>query len=165
MPISGADIHPDAVLEHPELVNIYGCRIGAGSRIGAFVEIQRDAAIGAGCEIRSTAFVCGGVSIDDDVVVGPGVMFTNDLRPRAVTAAGALMGPDDWTLLPTRVEAGAWIGANATILCGITIGRGAIVRRGSTVTRDVPAGAVVEGVPARIVGANPFTAAAPAPSF
>lgn len=148
MPVVNARIEAGAVLADPDLVNVYGCTIGAGARIGPFVEIQRGASVGARCRIGANAFLCEGVTLEDDVAVGPGVMFTNDRHPRAVTAAGALMGPDDWTLETTRVGAGAVIGANATILCGLTIGTGARIAPGSVVTRDVPDGASVAGVPA-----------------
>ncbi|TGE00520.1 acyltransferase [Methylobacterium nonmethylotrophicum] len=148
MPVVNARIEAGADLPDPALVNLYGCAIGAATRIGPFVEIQRGAAVGARCRIGPLAFLCEGVSLADDVTVGAGVMFTNDRHPRAVTAAGTLMGPDDWTLETTRVGAGAVIGANATILCGLTIGAGAQVAPGSVVTRDVPPGAAVAGVPA-----------------
>ncbi len=134
-----------------EFVNLYGCTIGAGTKIGTFVEVQRGATIGASCKISSHSFVCSGVSIGDGVFVGHGVMFINDRDPRATREDGTLAGPDDWTEVPTRVEDGASIGSNATILCGITIGKHALVGAGSVVTRDVPAGAVVAGNPARVL--------------
>lgn len=136
---------------HPDLVNLYGCAIGDDTKIGTFVEIQMGAKIGARCKISSHTFICEGVTIEDEVFIGHGVMFTNDKYPRATTADGRLQGPADWAVAPTRVGAGASIGSNATILCGITIGAGAIVGAGAVVTRDVPAGAVVAGVPARIL--------------
>ncbi|MCF4124807.1 N-acetyltransferase [Methylobacterium sp. SyP6R] len=148
MPVVNARIEASVALADPALVNVYGCTIGAESQVGPFVEIQRGAVLGARCRIGANAFLCEGVSLADDVVVGPGVMFTNDRHPRAVTAAGTLMGPDDWTLETTRVGAGAVVGANATILCGLTIGAGARIAPGSVVTRDVPDGAHVAGVPA-----------------
>jgi len=132
-------------------VNLYGCEIGADSRIGAFVEIQKGARIGARVKVSSHSFICEGVTIEDEVFVGHGVMFTNDKYPRATAPSGAPQSKGDWTLLPTRVKKGASIGSNATILCGVTIGERAIVGAGSVVTHDVPDGAVVAGVPARVL--------------
>jgi len=131
-------------------VNLYGCEIGAESRIGTFVEIQRGVRIGRRCKISSHTFVCEGVTIGDGVFVGHGVNFINDRRPRALNSAGELQTDADWNLEPTRVEAGASIGTGAVIMGGITIGRGALVGAGAVVTHDVPAGAVVAGVPARV---------------
>ena len=140
---------------HPELVNLYGCAIGDETRIGTFVEIQIGVTVGARCKISSHSFLCEGVVIEDEVFIGHGVMFTNDKYPRATTADGRPQGGEDWTVVPIRVGRRASIGSNATILCGVTIGAGAIVGAGAVVTRDVPAGAVVAGVPARIVTAKP----------
>ena len=140
------------VIYHRDLVNLYGCSIGAETKIGAFVEIQKNASIGARCKISSHTFVCEGVHIADEVFVGHGVMFTNDLFPRAANADGSLQTEADWTLIETYVERGAAIGSNATILAGITIGEGALVGAGAVVTRDVPAFAIAAGVPARVVG-------------
>lgn len=123
--------------------------------IGPFVEIQKDVVVGCNCKISSHAFICAGVTIEDGVFIGHGVMFTNDLYPRAVNPDGELQGDGDWTVIPTRVSARASIGSNATILAGITIGEGALVGAGAVVTRDVPPGAIVAGVPARIVGNVP----------
>lgn len=142
----------DVVIHHPLLVNLYGCRIGDATRIGAFVEIQRGALIGRGCKISSHSFICDGVTIEDGVFVGHGVMFTNDRVPRALTPGGRLMTDADWQLIRTRVARGASIGSNATILPGLTIGEEALVAAGAVVTRDVPAHAIVAGVPARVVG-------------
>jgi acetyltransferase-like isoleucine patch superfamily enzyme len=139
----------DVVVHHPDLVNLYGCEIGDGSRIGAFVEIQKNASIGRLCKISSHTFVCEGVTIEDEVFVGHGVMFINDRHPRA-TAAGVLQGEADWQVVPTRVRRGASIGSGAVILCGVTIGERALIGAGAVVTRDVPADAVVAGVPARL---------------
>jgi acetyltransferase-like isoleucine patch superfamily enzyme len=136
----------------PDLVNLYGCRIGDGSRIGAFVEIQRDASIGINCKISSHTFICSGVTIEDGVFVGHGVMFTNDLLPRAVNDDGSLQTEADWNMVETRVRSRASLGSNATILCGITIGEGALVGAGAVVTHDVPDFAIVAGVPARVIG-------------
>jgi acetyltransferase-like isoleucine patch superfamily enzyme len=137
------------VIHHPDLVNLYGCSVGDGTRIGAFVEVQRNAHIGRNCKISSHTFVCEGVTIEDGVFVGHGVMFVNDRYPRAVKPDGSPQQDGDWTLVPTRVGAGASIGSNATILCGVTIGEGAMIGAGAVVTRDVAAHAVVAGVPAR----------------
>lgn len=132
-----------------EFVNLYGCRIGAYSRIGAFVEIQRDAIIGDHCKISTHTFVCSGVHIANRVFVGHGVTFVNDKQPRACNSDGTPKGASDWQLSETFVEDDASIGSGATILCGIRIGRGAMVGAGAVVTRDVPAGATVVGNPAR----------------
>jgi len=140
------------VIHHPALVNLYGCRIGDGTRIGTFVEIQRGASIGRSCKISSHTFICDGVTIEDGVFVGHGVMFTNDRVPRALAVDGRLQTDEDWELVPTRVARGASIGSNATILPGLTIGEGALVGAGAVVTRDVPPYAVVAGAPARVIG-------------
>ena len=149
MPISpdvklGADVR----ILHPLLVNLYGCSIGSETKIGAFVEIQKNASIGARCKISSHTFVCEGVTIEDEVFVGHGVMFINDLYPRAATQ-DALQTEADWHVVPTCVKRGASIGSGAVILCGLTVGERAIVGAGAVVTHDVPADAVVAGVPAR----------------
>lgn len=140
------------VVHHPDLVNLYGCRIGAGTRIGTFVEIQRNAVVGENCKISSHSFICEGVTIEDGVFVGHGVMFTNDLHPRAVTADGSVQTDADWSVIPIVVRRGASIGSNAAILAGVTIGQGALVGAGAVVTRDVPDHAIVAGVPAVVVG-------------
>jgi UDP-2-acetamido-3-amino-2,3-dideoxy-glucuronate N-acetyltransferase len=132
-------------------VNLYGCRIGDGSRIGTFVEIQRGAVIGAACKVQSHTFICDGIEIGDRVFVGHGVTFVNDKLPRATGAAGALQAENDWELQRTVVEDGASIGSGATILGGLRIGREAMVGAGAVVTRDVAAGATVMGNPAREV--------------
>jgi|SRR5687768_17213640 len=147
-------IAPDVILGeqvvifHRELVNLYGCRVGAGTKIGAFVEIQKGVSVGERCKISSHSFLCEGVTIEDEVFVGHGVMFINDREPRA-TSGGRLQTEADWQVVPTRVGRGASIGSGATILCGITIGDGALVGAGAVVTRDVAPGATVAGVPAR----------------
>ena len=138
------------VIFHRDLVNLYGCRIDDGTKIGAFVEIQKGAIVGQRCKISSHSFVCEGVTIEDEVFIGHGVMFINDRYPRA-TARGRLQTEADWTVVPTRVCRGASIGSGAVILCGVTIGVDATVGAGAVVTRDVPPGAVVAGVPARLL--------------
>jgi UDP-2-acetamido-3-amino-2,3-dideoxy-glucuronate N-acetyltransferase len=148
------ELGPNVSIPQPTLVNLYGCRIGEGTRIGAFVEVQRGAVIGAHCKISSHSFVCAGVTIEDGVFVGHGVMFINDRYPRAVNPDGSLQTDADWELIETRVARHASIGSNATILAGITIGEGALVGAGAVVTKDVPAGAVVTGVPAAVVRTN-----------
>jgi len=147
-------IAPDVVLEegvmifHRDLVNLYGCRIGAGTKIGSFVEIQKNAVVGRRCKISSHTFVCEGVTIEDEVFVGHGVMFINDRHPRATTA-GQLQTEADWKVEPTLVRRGASIGSGAVLLCGITVGEGALIGAGAVVTDDVPSGVTVAGVPAR----------------
>ena len=136
----------------PELVNLYGCLIGPDTKIGAFVEIQKNASIGARCKISSHSFVCEGVTIEDEVFVGHGVMFTNDVYPRAVNDAGSLQTEADWSVTETLVKRRASIGSNATIIAGITIGESALVGAGAVVTRDVPDYAIVVGVPAQVIG-------------
>ncbi|MBD9374394.1 N-acetyltransferase [Rhizobium sp. ARZ01] len=140
------------VIHHPDLVNLYGCRIGAGSRIGTFVEIQKNASVGRDCKISSHTFICEGVTIEDGVFVGHGVMFTNDLYPRAVNPDGSLQTEKDWKLIPTLVRRHASIGSNVTILAGVTIGERAQVGAGAMVTKDVPDDAIVAGVPAKVIG-------------
>ena len=137
---------------HPDLVNLYGCAVGAGTKIGAFVEIQKSATVGARCKISSHAFVCEGVHIEDEVFVGHGVMFVNDKYPRAANEDGTPQTEADWRVVETRVRRRASIGSNATILAGVTVGAGALVGAGAVVTRDVPDHAVVAGVPARVIG-------------
>ena len=130
-------------------VNAYGCEIGDNSRIGSFVEIQKNARIGRNCKISSHSFICEGVEIGDGVFVGHNVSFINDKRPRATRPDGALQTDADWKVQPTRVKRGASIGTSATILGGVTVGEGALIGAGSVVTRDVPDGATVAGNPAR----------------
>jgi UDP-2-acetamido-3-amino-2,3-dideoxy-glucuronate N-acetyltransferase len=149
---SSVTLEEGAVVHHPDLVNLYGCRIGKGSRIGTFVEIQRNAVIGRNCKVSSHTFICEGVTLEDGVFVGHGVMFTNDLHPRAVNADGSLQTDTDWALATTLVKRRASIGSNATILAGITIGEGSLIGAGAVVTRNVPDYAIVAGVPAKVVG-------------
>ena len=139
-------------IPQPKLVNLYGCSIGDGTLIGAFVEIQAGVRIGSRCKISSHSFICAGVTIEDEVFIGHGVMFINDRFPRATTDTGELQQRSDWKLEPTKVRLRAAIGSNATILCGVTIGEGATIGAGAVVTRNVPASAVMAGVPARIMG-------------
>ena len=149
MPIANDVVLGNGVqIHHPALVNLYGCRVGDHVKIGAFVEIQKNATIGSRCKISSHTFICEGVTIEDDVFVGHSVVFINDRYPRA-TNEGRLQTEADWTVVPTRVRAGASIGSGAVILCGVTIGRGALVGAGAVVTRDVPDEGVVAGTPAR----------------
>lgn len=130
-------------------VNLYGCSIGDESRIGTFVEIQKGAKIGKHVKISSHSFLCEGVTVEDNVFIGHGVMFINDKYPRATKEDGEPQSEDDWVCIPTLIKRGASIGSNATILCGVTIGEGAIIGAGSVVTKNVPAWSVVAGVPAR----------------
>jgi UDP-2-acetamido-3-amino-2,3-dideoxy-glucuronate N-acetyltransferase len=129
--------------------NLYGCEIGAGSRVGAFVEIQAGARVGARCKIQSHTFICDGVTIEDGVFVGHGVVFVNDKAPRATNQKGELQGPADWEMLPVRVCAGVTIGSGAVVLGGVTIGAEAMVGAGAVVASDVEPGSTVVGVPAR----------------
>lgn len=132
-------------------VNAYGCEIGDGSKVGTFVEIQKGAKIGKNCKISSHTFICEGVEIGDEVFVGHNVSFINDKFPAATNPDGSMQTDADWKCIPTKVHKRASIGTSATILCGVTIGEGAIVGAGSVVTKDVPPGATVIGVPARVV--------------
>jgi len=138
-------------IPHPDLVNLYGCSIGAETKIGTFVEIQKNAFIGSRCKISSHVFICEGVTIEDEVMVGHGVMFINDRYPRA-TREGGLQTEADWKVIPTLVQKGASIGSGAVLLCGVTIGEQALVGAGAVVTKDIPAFAIACGVPAKIVG-------------
>lgn len=132
-------------------VNLYGCEIGDGSRIGSFVEIQKGARIGRNCKVSSHTFICEGVTVEDEVFIGHGVNFINDNYPRATTSGGALQTEADWKVLATLVKQGASIGSGATILGGVQIGAGAIVGAGAVVTKDVPAETVAAGNPARVI--------------
>jgi acetyltransferase-like isoleucine patch superfamily enzyme len=145
--ISGVEFGDDVFVH--SFTNLYGCRIGAETRVGPFVEIQAGAVVGARCKIQSHTFICSGVEIGDEVFVGHGVTFINDRHPRATRPDGALQTSEDWTLEQTTVESGASIGSNATVMCGVKIGEGAVIGAGAVVTHDVPAGAVVAGVPSR----------------
>jgi UDP-2-acetamido-3-amino-2,3-dideoxy-glucuronate N-acetyltransferase len=144
----GPDVHVGP------FTNLYGCSIGAGSRIGPFVEIQRGASVGERCKVQSHTFICDGVVVEDRVFVGHGVIFVNDKRPRSTSADGELQTAADWTLLETVVESEASIGSGAVILGGVRIGAGALVGAGAVVTQDVPPGETVAGVPARALQAG-----------
>ena len=153
MPIAtDVKLGKDVRIFQPELVNLYGCSIADETKIGAFVEIQKNAAVGARCKISSHTFICEGVTIEDEVFVGHGVMFTNDLYPSAVNADGSLQTEADWTVVETRVKRRAALGSNVTVMAGVTIGEQSLVGAGSVVTRDVPDYAIVAGVPARVIG-------------
>lgn len=134
-----------------KFINLYGCEIGDRTKVGAFVEIQKNARIGRDCKISSHTFICEGVTIEDNVFIGHNVTFINDLYPRATNADGALQTEEDWACGATLIRKGASIGSSSTLLCGITIGENAIVGAGSVVTKDVPANAVVAGNPARLM--------------
>jgi UDP-2-acetamido-3-amino-2,3-dideoxy-glucuronate N-acetyltransferase len=147
-------IAPDVTLgkdvKLSQFINLYGCRVGDNTKIGAFVEIQKNASVGSNCKISSHSFICEGVTIEDDVFIGHGVMFINDLFPRATSGEGKLQTEADWKVERTLVSKGASIGSGATILANITIGKNALVGAGSVVTKDVPENAVVAGNPARV---------------
>jgi acetyltransferase-like isoleucine patch superfamily enzyme len=134
-----------------DFINLYGCRIGDNTKIGPFVEVQKNSVIGCNCKIQSHTFICEGVTIEDEAFIGHGVMFINDRYPQAATTAGSLQTEADWQVVPTLIKKGASIGSNATILCGVTVGEGAIVGAGSVVTKDVPARTIVAGNPARVI--------------
>lgn len=137
---------------HPQLVNLYGCEIGDETKIGSFVEIQKNVKVGRYCKVSSHSFLCEGVVIEDEVFIGHGVMFTNDLYPQATNEDGSLQTEADWAVVKTLVKRRASIGSNVTVLPGLTIGEKALVGAGAVVTKDVPDYAIVAGVPARVVG-------------
>lgn len=145
------DVKLGANVRLSKFINLYGCEIGDETKIGAFVEIQKNAKVGRRCKISSHSFICEGVTIEDNVFVGHGVMFTNDIYPRATAADGNLQTEADWSVEKTLVKRGASIGTGATILPNISIGENAIVGAGSVITRDVPANAVVAGNPAKVL--------------
>jgi UDP-2-acetamido-3-amino-2,3-dideoxy-glucuronate N-acetyltransferase len=153
MPIApDVKLGPDVRIFQPDLVNLYGCSIGAETKVGAFVEIQKNASVGARCKISSHSFVCEGVVIEDECFIGHGVMFTNDVYPSAVNCDGRLQTEAEWEVIKTTVKKRASIGSNATVIAGVTIGEGALVGAGAVVTKDVPDFAIVAGVPARVIG-------------
>lgn len=137
---------------HPSQVNLYGCTVGNDTKIGSFVEIQKNATIGARCKISSHSFICEGVLIEDEVFIGHGVMFINDRYPRATNVDGSVQTEADWKLETTHVKRAASIGTSATIMSGISIGEGALIAAGAVVTENVSAYAIVAGVPARVIG-------------
>ncbi len=137
---------------HPQLVNLYGCEIGDETKIGSFVEIQKNVKVGCRCKVSSHSFLCEGVVIEDEVFIGHGVMFTNDLYPKATNEDGSLQTEANWSVVKTLVKRRASIGSNVTVLPGLTIGEKALVGAGAVVTKDVPDYAIVAGVPARVVG-------------
>ncbi len=145
------DVKLGANVKIYNFVNLYGCTIGDNTMIGTFVEIQKNAVIGKRCKIQSHTFICEGVTIEDEVMVAHGVMFINDKNPSATNPDGSPQTEKDWTCVPSLVQKGTSIGSNATILCGITIGQGALIGAGSVVTRDVPPNTVVAGNPAKII--------------
>ena len=151
MPINDVQLGRDVRIFHPELVNLYGCSIGDETKVGTFVEIQKGVAVGARCKISSHSFVCEGVTIEDEVFVGHGVMFINDIEPRATAPDGELQTEADWMMVPTLVRRGASIGSGAVIMGGVTIGERALVGAGAVVTKDVAPGGIVAGVPARLL--------------
>jgi len=148
------DVHLEKNVVLSKFINLYGCSIGENTKIGAFVEIQKNSTIGKNCKISSHTFICEGVVIEDNVFVGHNVTFINDLYPCATNSNGCLQTANDWKCIPTMVKEGASIGSGATLLCGITVYENAIIGAGSVVTRDVPPGAIVTGNPAKILRKN-----------
>ncbi len=152
MPTNNVLLGENVVITYPDLVNLYGCTIGAGTRVGPFVEIQKGSVIGRRCKVSSHSFICEGVTIEDEVFIGHGVMFTNGLFPHATNHDGSLQRDGDWELTTTLIRRRASLGSNATIVAGVIVGEGALVGAGAVVTRNVPDYAVVAGNPARVIG-------------
>jgi acetyltransferase-like isoleucine patch superfamily enzyme len=153
MPVSDdVKLGDQVIIYHSELVNLYGCSIGDETKIGSFVEIQKNAFIGKRCKISSHTFICEGVTIENEVFVGHGVMFINDIYPQSTTESGNLQSGDDWDVVETCVKSGSSIGSNATIMAGITIGSNDLIGAGAVVLKDVPEFSIVAGVPARMIG-------------
>ena len=146
-----ADVKLGKNVRLAKFINLYGCTIGDNTKVGTFVEIQKNANVGKNCKVSSHSFICEGVEIEDEVFIGHGVIFTNDKYPRSVNANGSLQTEADWGVVKTIVKRGASIGSNATVVCGVTIGKGAIVGAGAVVTKDVPPDTIVAGNPARIL--------------
>jgi acetyltransferase-like isoleucine patch superfamily enzyme len=146
-----ADVKLGKNVKLSKFINLYGCQIGDNTKIGAFVEMQKNSRVGMNCKISSHTFICEGVSIEDGVFIGHGVTFINDLYPRATTANGDLQTESDWKVQPTLVKRGASVGSGATILANVVIGENAVVGAGSVVTKDVPANAIAAGNPARVL--------------
>lgn len=162
MPINDDVVLGDNVkIFYPDLVNLYGCKIGDYTKIGTFVEIQADVIVGERCKISSHSFLCEGLTIEDEVFIGHGVMFTNDLYPRATNEDGSLKTKTDWDMVKTKVKNRASIGSNATILPGITVGKQAIIGAGAVVISDVSDYSIVAGVPARVIGDIRFRSSSP----
>jgi len=151
MPLQNVVLGLDVSIPQPELVNLYGCKIGDGTKIGAFVEIQKGAVVGSRCKISSHTFICTGVTLEDEVFIGHGVVFTNDIHPRATCPDHTLKTEANWEMMPTRICQGASIGSGAVVLGGIVVGAGALVGAGAVVTRHVSPGTTVAGVPARLL--------------
>jgi acetyltransferase-like isoleucine patch superfamily enzyme len=149
----GADVRMGRNVRIFAFANLYGCEIGDDVRIGAFVEVQKNARIGSRCKISSHTFICEGVTLEDEVFLGHHVVFTNDLYPRATNEEGQLQSEADWKCIPTVIKRGASIGSGAVLLCGITVGERAVIGAGSVVTRNVPPGVIVAGNPARVIRA------------
>ena len=155
MAIVNVQLGSNVQIPHPDLVNLYGCEIGDETKIGSFVEIQKNAKVGAHCKISSHTFICEGVTLDEEVFIGHGVMFINDREPRAA-ANGVLLTEAEWSVIPTQVCRGASIGSGAIIMCGLSIGERALIGAGAVVTKNVPANAVVAGIPARLLRGSGF---------
>ena len=151
MPIENVKLGKEVIIHHPDLVNLYGCEIGERSRIGTFVEIQKNVIVGQDCKISSHSFLCEGAQLGNGVFIGHGVMFINDLHPRATNSDGSLQGDEDWEVAHSEIQDGASIGSGALILGNVVVGRNAMIGAGAVVTKDVPPNKIVAGVPARVI--------------